>query len=76
MAVPVARPFARAAGVVEAFDDPRGLGTIRVDGGAALPFHCTGIADGTRTIPVGTRVAFAVVAGRVGQWEAADIAPT
>ncbi|HKH05764.1 MAG TPA: cold shock domain-containing protein [Acidimicrobiales bacterium] len=67
------RPFARGAGAVEDFDDPRGLGTIRDDDGDELPFHCTAIADGTRTIEVGRRVTFAVVAGRRGRWEATDV---
>ncbi len=64
------RPFQAAAGVVEAFDDDRGLGTIRAGDGAELPFHCTAIADGTRTIPVGAAVTFVVAAGRLGRWEA------
>jgi cold shock CspA family protein len=64
------RPFQAAAGVVEAFDDDRGLGTIRAEDGAELPFHCTAIADGTRTIPVGAPVTFVVTAGRLGRWEA------
>jgi cold shock CspA family protein len=68
-------PFGRGTGVVAEFDEARGLGTIRADDGAELPFHCTAIADGTRTIPVGQRVAFDVVAGLVGRWEAASIAP-
>jgi cold shock CspA family protein len=63
----------RGAGVVAEFDEGRGLGTIRADGGDELPFHCTAIADGTRTIPVGQRVVFDVVAGLVGRWEAAEI---
>jgi cold shock CspA family protein len=67
------RPFTRATGVVAEFDEPRGLGTVRTDDGAELPFHCTAIADGTRTIPVGRRVAFDVVPGRLGRWEASDI---
>lgn len=69
------RPFQRAAGTVAAFDDDRGLGTIRADDGDGLPFHCTAIADGTRTIDVGRRVGFAVVAGRAGRWEADAVAP-
>ena len=67
-------PFGRSRGVVEAFDEPRGLGTIRAADGTELPFHCTAIADGTRTIPIGARVAFDVVAGRLGRWEADRIA--
>jgi cold shock CspA family protein len=63
----------RRTGVVADFDEPRGLGTIRTDDGAELPFHCTAIADGTRTIPVGQRVAFRTAAGLLGRWEAAEI---
>jgi cold shock CspA family protein len=65
----------RGTGVVAEFDEGRGLGTIRADDGAVLPFHCTAIADGTRTIPVGQRVAFDVVAGLVGRWEASSVTP-
>jgi cold shock protein len=38
------------------------------------PFHCTAIVDGTRTIAVGTRVEFEIVAGHQGRWEARAIA--
>jgi cold shock CspA family protein len=62
-------------GVVVDFDDARGLGTVRADDGRELPFHCTQIAGGTRTIAVGTRVRFSVVAGLPGRWEAAEVAP-
>ena len=58
---------------VAAFDEARGLGTIAADDGTELLFHCTAIADGTRTIAVGRPVRFVVVAGRLGRWEAADI---
>ncbi|MGE3619617.1 MAG: cold-shock protein [Acidimicrobiia bacterium] len=57
-------------GVVRAFDEPRGLGEVEVDGRAPYPFHCTQIADGTRTIEVGTRVEFEVRPGQLGRWEA------
>jgi cold shock CspA family protein len=67
-------PFRSGTGAVVDFDDPRGLGTIRDDDGDELPFHCTAIADGTRTIDVGRRVRFDVVPGRLGRWEAAAIA--
>lgn len=61
--------------MVAAFDEHRGLGTILADGGEEVPFHCTAIADGTRTIPVGRPVRFSVVAGRLGRWEADHVAP-
>jgi CspA family cold shock protein len=60
-------------GVVASFDDPRGLGVVRGDDGDEYPFHCTAIADGTRTIDDGARVRFEVVAGHMGRWEAARI---
>jgi cold shock CspA family protein len=67
-------PFRSGTGAVVDFDDPRGLGTIRDDDGTELPFHCTAIADGSRTIDVGRRVRFDVVPGRLGRWEASAIA--
>lgn len=62
-----------ATGVVAAFDPARGLGTVAVDGGGELPFHCTSVADGTRTVEVGARVAFAVRPGHLGRYEARDL---
>jgi len=59
-------------GVVSAFDEPRGLGTI--DGPTtSYPFHCTALLDGTRTVEVGTRVTFEVRAAGMGRWEATRI---
>ena len=62
-------------GAVTDFDDPRGLGTVTAENGTSYPFHCTAIADGTRTIAVGTAVEFEVVPGRMGRWEASDLRP-
>jgi cold shock CspA family protein len=61
-------------GTVTAFDEPRGLGVITA-AGTEYPFHCTVIADGTRTIAVGTDVEFEVVPGGLGRWEAAAVTP-
>ena len=61
-------------GVVADFDEARGLGTVTADDGVGYPFHCTRIADGTRTIAVGTKVTFEVVPGHLGRWEAAQLA--
>jgi cold shock CspA family protein len=61
-------------GVVSEFDDHRGLGTIEA-GGVRYPFHCTAIADGSRSIAVGTDVTFAVSAGPMGRWEARAVEP-
>lgn len=60
-------------GVVSEFDEPRGLGTVADDAGSTWSFHCTAITDGTRTIGVGTRVAFEVVAGHLGRMEATHV---
>jgi cold shock CspA family protein len=60
---------------VASFDEDRGLGTVVTDDGRSLSFHCAAIADGTRTIQIGTRVAFSVVAGHLGRWEASALAP-
>ena len=68
-------PSAPAAASVVSFDDPRGLGVVRSDDGVEHPFHCTAIADGTRTIEVGTVVTYRVAAGRLGRWEASDMRP-
>ena len=60
-------------GTVTAFDEHRGLGEITSDDGRVYPFHCTVIADGSRTIAVGSLVDFEVVPGPLGKWEAAQI---
>ena len=57
-------------GVVTAFDEAVGLGTVEGTDGTALPFHCTAIADGSRDIPEGAAVRYDVVPGRQGRWEA------
>ena len=62
-------------GTVAKFDEPKGYGTVRTDDGRDLFFHCTQIADGTRTIPVGVTVEFEIVPGRNGRWEASNIQP-
>jgi CspA family cold shock protein len=60
-------------GTVAAFDEHRGLGEIEAAAGLRYPFHCTAIADGSRTIDEGTRVLFEVVAGPLGALEAAHV---
>jgi cold shock CspA family protein len=62
-------------GTVAEFDAARGLGTVRDDRGAELPFHCTAVADGSRMIDVGTRVAFTTAAGHLGRMEARELVP-
>ena len=64
----------RINGIVSGFDDARGLGEIDVHG-AAVPFHCVSIADGSRTIAIGTSVTFVPLA-KLGRREAGDIRPS
>ena len=61
------------SGRVSEFDGARGWGAIVGDDGERYEFHCTQIADGTRTIPVGAVVRFQVQAGQLGRWEAAAV---
>lgn len=65
---------AGAVGVVRAFDAAVGLGEIVADDGSVRSFHCVAIADGSRTIDVGTRVSFHLLA-KLGRYEAASIRP-
>lgn len=62
-------------GDVVEFDEERGLGTVEYGRGSQLPFHCTAITDGSRTIAAGAVVAFAVAAGRLGRLEARLVRP-
>ena len=70
-----ARPFLPASGTVASFDDHGGYGTVRDAEGGEWFFHCTAIADGSRTIAVGTDVTFTVQPGRLGRWEAGAVTP-
>ena len=65
---------ARLFGAVTQFDDFIGLGEITDDRARIWPFHCVSIADGTRTIAVGTKVSF-TPAFRVARSEAVSITP-
>jgi len=62
-----------ARGTVANFDQAKGYGTIRAEDGRELFFHCTQIADGSRTIEVSSTVAFDVIPGHNGRWEAAAV---
>jgi cold shock CspA family protein len=57
---------ATRSGTVVAFDEDRGLGDVVADDGTQLPFHCSAVADGTRTVAVGAKVEFVVVPGPLG----------
>jgi cold shock CspA family protein len=63
-------------GVVATFEDPEGYGTVTADDPPGTWFfHCTAIADRTRTIEVGAEVTFEVVPGRLGRFEATNLRP-
>ncbi len=67
---------AMCTGTVATFDDAVGIGSVREnESSVEYFFHCTAIADGSRTIQTGTPVRFAVIAGRRGLWEASSLAP-
>ena len=59
-------------GTVTAFDEASGLGTIESIDGTILSFHCVEIADGSRSIAVGTSVSFTVLP-KFGRYEAANV---
>lgn len=64
------------SGMVVAFDDRLAYGEVE-DAATKRTyfFHCTQIADATRTIEVATPVTFSIVPGRMGQWEAVAVQP-
>lgn len=61
-------------GTVTAFDEHKGWGEVTGDDGVVHGFHCASIADGSRTIDVGTQVRFGLLA-KLGRVEAARIEP-
>ncbi len=71
--VPVGR--APLIGHVVSFDEARGLGTVEFGPGRRVPFHCSVITDGSRTIDAGAVVAVRIVAGRLGILEARSVRP-
>jgi cold shock CspA family protein len=65
----------RLSGTVTNFDEARGVGEIHLDDSPAVfPFHCVSIADGSRTIAVGTKVTFDALL-KLGRREAGAIRP-
>ena len=62
-------------GVVSSFDAFVGLGVVLGDDGVERTFHCTQIADGTRTIDPGTRVRCTETPTHLGRWEATTLTP-
>jgi cold shock CspA family protein len=63
-------------GRVVEFDEQVGLGAVEGEDGTRLDFHCVAIADGSRRIDVGAAVAYDLVPGRLGRYEAWGIRPT
>ena len=63
---------ARHRGTVLEFDPVAGYGTVGAEQSRWF-FHCTAIADGTRSIQPGTSVDFGLTPGHLGRWEATDI---
>ncbi len=61
-------------GIVVVFDAHVGLGEVETADATRHPFHCIAIADGSRTIEVGARVSFDLLA-KLGRWEASSIRP-
>jgi hypothetical protein len=66
---------AHYTGRVATFDDLAGRGEIEARGGLRFPFHCTAIADGSRTIATDTPVRFQLVPGPLGALEAVAVTP-
>ena len=58
-------------GTVTEFDADVGLGAVESEG-VSYPFHCVEIADGSRSIDVGTEVTFDLLC-KFGRYEAASI---
>ena len=61
------------SGRVATFDDHAGRGEIEAGGGMRFPFHCTAIADGSRTVAPDTLVKFRLRPGPLGALEATAI---
>ena len=60
-------------GRVAAFDERRGVGELVTEDAEAFFFHCVSIADGSRTIAVGTRVSARRSVGHRGHDEATGV---
>lgn len=70
-----AEAFTVRTGVVTSFDDHVGAGNLADDAtGRTWWFHCTRLADGSRTVALGVAVTFRVEPGPTGL-EAVAVAP-
>lgn len=73
MPIDPAAAFTDRVGTVHGFDEAEGAGTVLGDDGLAAWFHCTRIADGSRSVPVGAAVRYRIEPGPTGL-EAVDVA--
>lgn len=68
-------------GRVATFDEQAGYGTVTGEGlgsdgdAGEWFFHCTAIADGSRTIDVGAAVHFRLAPGHLGRLEGRELRP-
>jgi hypothetical protein len=62
-------------GDVVEFDEAAGMGVVEYGPGRRLDFHCTAITDGSRSIAVGSVVAFVITPGHLGRLEAQSVRP-
>ncbi len=70
----MSRHSGRRRGRVSDYDADAGYGTVRAADEEWF-FHCTAIADGSRTIEVDTEIDFALAPGHLGRMEARDLRP-
>lgn len=61
------------SGTIAEFDEHKGIGLVVRSDGRRLFFHCTALADGSRSITVGAKVVFQAAAGHGGHWEATSV---
>jgi cold shock CspA family protein len=66
-------------GRVHTYDDAAGYGTVLDDAAENVAgewfFHCTAIADGSRSITTEQPVSFVLTPGHLGRYEATNIRP-
>ncbi|MFV0259937.1 MAG: hypothetical protein ACK5PP_15990 [Acidimicrobiales bacterium] len=67
-------PAAGLGTLVPGPTDPGGL-PVGGTGPEPIVFHCTAIADGTRTIDPGRAVVYRTAAAGPGRWEATEVVP-
>ena len=58
--------FGPSEGTVTSYDDHVGAGAVTGEDGRTWWFHCTRIADGTRSVEVGADVSYVLAPGPTG----------